>query len=114
MCVRAGSNNQNAIIINVNEAIHFIKLLKERGIHKSKLFLQNFDKMKNDEYFSGLPPEVQYFFIKQNVRYNKHNSANDGEIKMNKEIKMKFKDTEKLFLNKSFESTNFFRIFTKI
>ena len=70
--------------------------------------------MKKDKSFSGLPPEAQYFYIKQNVRYNKHNSTNDGEIKMNNKIKMKFKDTEKLFLNKSFESTNFFRIFTKI
>ena len=63
--------------------------------------------MKKDKSFSGLPPEAQYFFIKQNVRYNKHNSTNDGEIKMNNKIKMKFKDTEKLFLNKSFESSNF-------
>ena len=39
--------------------------------------------MKKDKSFSGLPPEAQYFYIKQNVRYNKHNSTNDGEIKMN-------------------------------
>ncbi|KAK8842174.1 hypothetical protein M9Y10_026404 [Tritrichomonas musculus] len=92
---------------DIIDAINFIQLSKGKGYPKSKLFLQIFDKMKKDKSFSGLPPEVQYFFIKQNVRYNKPNSANDGEIKMNKEIKMKFKDTEKLFLNKSFESTNF-------
>lgn len=95
---------------NYEEIKYYFDLSKNKGFIKSELYLMTMDKLSNNITFTNLPDRlIQNFFIMQIIRYNLNRSIaiDKHNLLTNKEIKMKFKDTQLIFTSKYYRSSYF-------
>ncbi|KAK8898373.1 hypothetical protein M9Y10_000658 [Tritrichomonas musculus] len=91
---------------NVEEARNLFNSSKDKGFFKSEQYIKCLDKMSNEQSFADLPSDIQHFFIKKILKYNK--AINNKEEMITRiEIKIENTETERLFKCKLFESPYF-------
>ena len=87
---------------DMQKAIEYFNISKNKGFQKSDNFLKIFDQMNENKSFSYLPSDYQYFFIKKIIK-------NDAR-KPSDHLKMNFNETEKFFVQNAFKLTPFLNI----